>query len=249
MYGFQASELSYNEGCLPFALDSWCNKCSVDLLSGFWQTLMAARSKQYTAFVISTLGFYECKHMLFRLCNAPATFQHLMQNCLGKLNYTTCLVYLDDIVIYSSMQEEHLNWLRKVLEWFRLNGLKLKPSKCSFFWQEIEYLDHRVSAQGIRSSHDNLRATAEYPRLTTFTSICGFLGIVGHYCWFIKDFAKIAEPLHDYTRGDLHKKKKESLTLNEEAKEAFKALKRAIMTAQSSWIQTRTRVPAGDRCF
>ena len=69
----------------------------------------------------------------FGLCNAPATFQQLMQNCLSELNNTTCLVYLDDIVIYTSTQEEHLDQLREVLEWFHLNGLKLKPSKCSFF--------------------------------------------------------------------------------------------------------------------
>ena len=82
---------------------------TVDLLSGFWQTPMAAESKQYTAFTVSMLGFYECECMPFRLCNAPATFQHLMQNCLGELNYTTCLMYLDDVVIYSSTQEEHLD--------------------------------------------------------------------------------------------------------------------------------------------
>ena len=74
--------------------------------------------------------------MPFGLCDASVTFQHLMQNCLGKLNYTTCLVYLDDVVIYSSMQEEHLDQLREVLEHFRLNSLKWKPSKCSFFQQE-----------------------------------------------------------------------------------------------------------------
>ena len=104
-----------------------------DLLSGFWQIPMVAESKQYTALTVGMLGFYEYKCMPFGLCNAPATCQHLMQNCLGELNYTTCLVYLDDVVIYSSMQDEHLDQLREVLEWFRLNGLKLKPSKCSFF--------------------------------------------------------------------------------------------------------------------
>ena len=106
---------------------------TVDLLSRFWQTSMEAESKQYTAFTISILGFYECEHMPFGLCKAPVAFQHLMQNCLGELNYTTCLVYLDDVVIYSSMQEEHLDQLRQGWEWFRLNGLKLKPFKCSFF--------------------------------------------------------------------------------------------------------------------
>ena len=69
----------------------------------------------------------------------------------------------------------------------------------------------------------------EYPKPTTYTSSHGFIGIIGHYCQFIKDFAKIAEPLHDYMRGDLHKKKMETFTLNREAKEAFKVLKKAIM--------------------
>ena len=82
---------------------------TVDLLLGFWQTPMAEGSKQYTAFTVGVLGFYECKCMPFGLCNAPATFQQLMQNCLGELNYTTCLVYLDDMVIYSTTQEEHLD--------------------------------------------------------------------------------------------------------------------------------------------
>ena len=81
---------------------------TVDLLLGFWQTPMAEGSKQYAAFMVGTLGFYECEHMPFGLCNALVTFQQLMQNCLGELNYTMCLVYLDDIVIYSSTQEEHL---------------------------------------------------------------------------------------------------------------------------------------------
>ena len=73
---------------------------TVDLLLGFWQTLMAEESKQYTAFTAAMLGFYECKHMLFGLCNAQVTFQRLMQNCVGELNNTTCLVYLDDVFIY-----------------------------------------------------------------------------------------------------------------------------------------------------
>ena len=79
---------------------------TVDILSGFWQTPMEKASKQYTAFTVGTLGFFQCEHMPFRLYNAPATFQHVMTKCLGELNYSTCLVYLDDVVIYSSTQEE-----------------------------------------------------------------------------------------------------------------------------------------------
>ena len=83
---------------------------TVDLLSGFWQTPMEESSKQYMAFTVGTLGFFQCERMPFGLCNALATFQHLMPNYLGELNYLTCLVYLDDIVIYSSTQEEHIKW-------------------------------------------------------------------------------------------------------------------------------------------
>ena len=110
-------------------------------------------------------------------------------------------------------------------------GLKLKPSKDSFFQQKIKYLGHRVLAKGIWLSCDNLRVIAEYPEPMTYTAVCGFLGIISHYRWFVKDFARITEPLHDYMRGDLHKKKKETLTVNREAKEAFHVLKKAIMMA------------------
>ena len=84
---------------------------TVDLFSGFWQTPMEEYLKQYTAFTVGTLGFFQCEHMPFGLCNTPATFQHLLTNCLGELNYLTCLVYLDDVVIYSSTQEEHVKHL------------------------------------------------------------------------------------------------------------------------------------------
>ena len=90
----------------------------VDLLSGFWQTTMEESSVQYTDFTVRTLGFFQCEHMPFGLCNMLATFQHLMTKCLGELNYLTCLAYLDDIVIYVSTQEEHIKWLQAILEWF-----------------------------------------------------------------------------------------------------------------------------------
>ena len=145
--------------------------------------------------------------MPFGLCNTPATFQQLMTNCLGELNYSTCLVYLDDVVIYSSTQEEHIKCLQAVLKCFRLHGLKPKPLKCEFFNEKIEYLGHSVSLKGVWLSRDNLKAIAKYPEPTTYTAIKGFIRLVGHYRCFIKDFAKITDPLHEYARGDTAKKK------------------------------------------
>ena len=79
-----------------------------DLNSGFWQVPMDEESKQYTAFTLGSMGLYECESMPFGLCNAPPTFQRLMQNCLGELNLTYCLIYLDDVIVFSEMPEEHL---------------------------------------------------------------------------------------------------------------------------------------------
>ena len=84
---------------------------TVDLLSGFLQTPMEESPKQYTTVTVGTLGFFQCERMPSGLCNTPATFQWLMTNCLEELNYSACLVYLDDVVIYSSTQEEHIKHL------------------------------------------------------------------------------------------------------------------------------------------
>ena len=84
--------------------------------------------------------------MPYGLCNAPAMFQRLMQNCLGELNLTYALIYLDDVIVYSKTEEEHLVHLRTIMEQFMEHGLKLKPSTCNFFRTEISYLGHKVSA-------------------------------------------------------------------------------------------------------
>ena len=118
---------------------------SMDFNSGFLQIKMAPESQQYTAFTVGNLGFYKFTHMPFRLCNAPVTFQHLMQNTLGELNLTYCVIYLDDVIIFGHTEEEHLEYLRIVFERFWEFNLKLKPSKCSFFQLEIVYLAHHVS--------------------------------------------------------------------------------------------------------
>ena len=130
---------------------------TMDFKSGFWQVRMTPESQQYTAFTVGNLGFYEFMRMPFGLCNTPATFQCLMQNMLGELNLTYCIIYLDDVIVYGRMEEEHLKRLRIVLERFREFNLKLKPSKCSFFQSEIVYLAHHVSKEGICPSDENIQ--------------------------------------------------------------------------------------------
>ena len=90
----------------------WCWSFScLDLKSRFWQIKMDELSKQYTTFTVGNLGFFRCNHMPFVLCNMPATFQRLMQNCLRELNLTYCLIYLDNINVFSQMAEQHLHHL------------------------------------------------------------------------------------------------------------------------------------------
>ena len=87
-----------------------------DLNSGFWQVPIDEESKQYTAFTLGSMGLYECESMPFGLCNALPTFQRLMQNCLGKLNLTYYLIYLDDVIVFSEMPEEHLQRMHVVFD-------------------------------------------------------------------------------------------------------------------------------------
>ena len=91
---------------------------TIDMNSGFWQVPMDDESKQYTAFTLGSMGLYECESMPFGLCNALPTFQRLMLNCLGELNLTYCLIYLDDVIIFSQTEEEHLERMRVVFDRF-----------------------------------------------------------------------------------------------------------------------------------
>ena len=154
---------------------------TMDLRSGFWQVRMAEEFWPYTAFMVGSLGVYKFLRMPFRLCNAPAMFQCLMQNCLGELNLTYALIYLHDIVVFSDTEKEHVKRLAAVFERFHEDGLKLKPSKCEFFKEEINYLGHRVSADGMKLGTDNLDGIAAMAPPTTATGIRQFLGATGFY--------------------------------------------------------------------
>ena len=173
-----------------------------DLKSSFWQIRMDEALKQYTTFMVGNLGFFECDRMPFGLCNMLATFQWLMQNCMGELNFIYCLIYLDDLIVFSHTTEEHLHHLRIVFDCLREYNLKLKPSKCSLFKEEINYLAHKVSKAGIRPSNINMKAIAEYAPPKTYTEIRAFLGLVGHYRHFIKGFARITQPLNEHLAGE-----------------------------------------------
>ena len=197
----------------------------MDLKSGFWQVQMDEESRQYTAFTVGSMGVYEFLRMPYRLCNAPAMFQHLMQNCLGELNLTYTLIYLDDVIVYSKTEEEHLVHLHAVLERFMEHGLKLKPSKCNFFRTEISYLGHKVSTAGMEPGTDGLKGIAEIAPPATYTQVRKFLGTTGYFRRFIKGYARITKPLNDLLQGESSKLKSHPVGLPPDALAVFQELK------------------------
>ena len=192
---------------------------------------MSEKACQYTAFTVGSMGVYEFLRILYGLCNAPSMFQRLMQNCLGELNLTYTLIYLDDVIVYSHTEEEHLTRLRAMFERFWEGGLKLKPSKCNFFRTEINYLGHTVSAKGMEPGMDGIKAIAEMALPMTYTGICQFLGATGCFRRFIKGYANIAKPLNDLLSGVNSKLKGCFVQLPPAVVVAFQELKLKCMIA------------------
>ena len=204
---------------------------SMDLKSGFWQVRMSEKSQQYTAFTVGSLGMYKFLRMPYGLCNAPATFQRLMQNCLGELNLTYALVYLDDVIVYSKMEEDHLRRLQAVFERFHEHGLKLKPSKCSFLRKQITFLGHEVSADGMMPGNLNLKGIAEMAPPANYTEVRHFLGMTGFSGGSLRITPVLLKPLNNILEGEASKLKSEAVTLPPDALDAFKKLKMCCMTA------------------
>ena len=127
--------------------------------------------------------------------------------------------------------EKHLHQLCVVFDQLREYNLKLKPSKCSLFKEEINYLPHWVPKQGVWPSNTNLKAIAECVLPQTYMEIWAFLGLIGHYRQFIKGFAQIAQLLNEHLVGDGASRKSEWVSLSEDALETFQALKQACMSS------------------
>ena len=210
------------------SLDSLCGAViftSLDLKSGYWQVELDEDSIPYTAFTVGPLGFYECLQMPFGLTNAPAMFQRLMENCLGDLHLNWCIIYLDDIIIYSKSPEEHVERLEAVFKKLSAVGLKLKPSKCEFFKSEITYLGHIVSEHGIAIDPKKVKAIQLWLRPETVTQVRKFTGLTNYYRKFIHNYAKVAKPLHQLVSGNNAKLKCTMVVWMDECEESFRKLK------------------------
>ena len=140
--------------------------------------------------------------MQFGLTNAPATFERLMESCLGDLHLNWCIIYLDDIIIFSKDPDDYIKRLEGVFEKLAQAGLKLKPSKCEFFKAKLKYLGHIVFLEGIATDPAKIETIQKWPVPKMVTDVRSFIGFTNYYCKFIKGYAKIAHPLHELTFGE-----------------------------------------------
>ena len=215
---------AYSLPCIEDALDNLNGACiftSLNLKSRYWQVELDEDSIPLTAFTIGPLGFYECVRMPFGLTNAPEMFQRLMESCLGELHLEWCIIYLDDIIIFSKNPDVCITHLEGVFKKLARAGLKLKPSKCEFFKSSLKYLGHIVSKNGTATDPRKIEAIHNWPTPKTVTDICIFTDFTNYYRKFIKGYAKIARPLHELTSGENGKKKNYRVEWTNRCKESF----------------------------
>jgi hypothetical protein len=180
----------------------------LDLRSAYWQCAVKESDKPKTAFNLGPLGFYEFNRLPFGLTNACSTFQRLMERCMGELHLKECLIYLDDIIIFSKTEDEHIKRLESVFRRLKEQNLKLKGKKCEFFKTEIKYLGFVVSDGGITTDPDKVSVVKNWPAIKNVKDLRKFLGFTSYYRRFIQDYAKIVKPLNDLLIGHTTNKRK-----------------------------------------
>lgn len=195
----------------------------LDLRSGYHQIRMADSDIHKTAF-ICRYGSFEYLVMPFGLCNAPATFMSMMHQVLNQYIDKCVIVFLDDILIYSETQEQHLRDVRKIFDELRQAKLYVKLSKCEFGLTETEFLGHIVGHGGIRMSPSKVAVIHQWPKPESITDVRSFLGMCNYYRKFVRNYSLIAKPLFDMLRGEA------TFNWSSSAQHAFDTLKQCMST-------------------
>ena len=196
---------------------------TLDLRSGYYHIGLSDSAKPKTAFVVSGMGKFEFNRVPFGLAQATTYFQRLINEVLTDCNFA--MGYLDDIIIFSKTEEEHLQHLEEIFEWLQKAGLKLKLQKCSFFKKHIQYLGHLISDEGIQPLPEKLESIAKMPVRQNAKQVKQFLGLVGYYRKFVPHFSDIARPLTQLTR------KNEGFNWSTECDKCFHMLKDYLQEA------------------
>lgn len=195
----------------------------LDLASGFHQIPLSEESKIKSAFS-SDIGHWQYTKLPMGLKNSPPTFQRLMNNVLCNLVGLKCLVYLDDIIIFSVDIQEHSKRLREIFNRLRTHNLKLQPAKCEFLRKEVIYLGHKISELGVQPDERKIICVRNFPIPTNVKEIKSFLGLTGYYRNFIPDYSKIAKPITNLLKKD------SKFEWKIECQEAFQKLKNILIS-------------------
>jgi len=200
---------------------------TLDLKSGYWQIPIDQNSKAKTAFS-SRYGHFQWNVLPFGLTNAPAAFQRRMIRILSKYLDIFCVVYLDDILIYSKSAEEHEKHVRIVLKALEEAGMILNIKKCSFFTPEVRFLGHIISENGSRPDPRNIEKVINWPTPKNITDVRGFNNLAVQFLRYTPKLAEIAKPLTDLQKGA--PPKGAPIVWTDVEDRAFKAMKKAITT-------------------
>ena len=196
---------------------------TLDLNSGYWQIQIDPQDRHKTAF-LTKFGLFEHVRMAQGLCNAPATFQRVMNLVLRGLTWNSALVYLDDVIVFGKDFKSSLHNLEEVLLRMRTHNLKLKPKKCTLFGTEVIFLGRHVSQDGVSVTDDHVKSVLNWPKPQDGREASKFLGFINYHREFIPGLAGIAKPLYELT------KPKSDFTWTEECEQAFQELKQTITT-------------------
>ncbi len=198
----------------------------IDLRKGYYQIPMHPADIRKTT-ICTPFGLFEFRCMLFGLRNAANTFQQMMDRILTGLSFVFC--YLDDIIIASRDEQEHLEHLREVFSRLREAGLVINAEKCVFAATAVEFLGHKVSAAGVEPLHSHVQAVLAHPEPTNISELQAFLGNVNFYRRFLPAAARTLKPLTDLLIGG--PKGTEPVSLAEPQPAAFLAAKDALAAA------------------
>jgi len=200
---------------------------AIDFSQGYYQVGMDEKDIEKTAFTTKQ-GHFEFLRMPFGLSGAPATFQRMMHSILRGLNWKTCLIYLDDVLIFSKTLSEHNERLCEVLECIKNAGLKLSPMKCSFLLKEVSYLGHTISSSGIKTDKSKIDKIRNFAVPKYESELVSFLGFCGYYRKFIRNYADLVEPLESICSK---KTNKSCIVWTERTLNCFQKLKDSLTTA------------------
>ena len=203
---------------------------TLDLLKGYHQIKMAPDSKEKTAFTCH-LGLFQYRRMPFGLTNAPGTFQRLMSKLFCGPKWNFLFVYLDDLLIVSQSFEEHLVHVEQVLKQLEDAGLRLRPEKCSFAQERVEYLGHTLPPDGVRPNDNKIKAVKEFPHPTSCKEVKSFLGLVNFYRRHLPNLAAKTRPLTALTRKDKDTGTTVAFIWNDQCESVFQEVKRMLIVA------------------